>query len=584
MAEEKRHIDPEKILEDAIQEIDLFTQAEASRLDVSETGRLMASKQSPLEKVMTLASSYIGPIFSESWRREQAKKLEVLKQAILNARDIIQSHSALIIKFKEGNDSQRKLADYALAAIQRYNTVVSKSHEDTAKHDVYNYERQRLLSDEEIKGRPIELPHTLSIKFDSHPDAHPAYKMFKEMSQTGSKTSVMICPTHKKRLQFMIDTFHMKANRMLHTHLNQQNAMADIVPVVKEAPLQIDEESNPDTIGMQKVLEVGPGFSLYVTGSFKKNGTDPKFLTMPILDSFRLSFQLTHSGFPYPSQHTGWALADKWVEAFPLRLDQVPLFQKTDQRKKRLAQHLLHDQSLIQKARRRAKLKRDVFDQNRDIFIPQFYRLQQELNDDFSSCDKKVIEAFKKELENAPSSFDLLSQTEQKIQNLFIQQPLKALEEEWLETQPTLLRKGTSHEKLHAACKKMEETRTLVSKDSHSPYLIQQGLFLGSAYQSIGLQYQSERMGFSPPLLSDFERRLQLCAFQQLLSFLDECENRIDVLDPHLIKEEMLIAWEKDIAILKGAVDDSALAIVDELEFYFNSRFYAYSRPSEKVV
>lgn len=582
----KSPYDPKVILQAAIEEIDRFTQSEASRLEVDEDGRLVASKESPLEKVMGLARSYIGPLFSEQRRREKAKKLEDLKQAVLNARDIIQSHSALIIKFKEGDDSQRKLADYALSAIQRYNCVVSQTDPaGTAKYDVYNYERQCLLSDEEIKGQAIELPHTLSIKFDSHPDVHPAHKMFKEISQTFlggavKKAAVSICPTHKKTLQFMIDTFHMKAIRMMQTHLSHQNSMAEIVPIVKGTPLEIDEESHPGVIAMQQLLEVGPGFFILVSGCFKRNISDPKFLSMPLLDSFRLSFQLSHSGFPYPSQHAGWALGDKWVEAYPLRSDQVPLFQKVDQRKKRIARMHLYDQPFIQKARHLAKLKRAVFDQNRELFIPLFRQLQQVLRQGNGDAGA-IVETFIQELEQAASPYDLLVQTGQQIQSLFIEQPIKALEEEWLNAESAILRIGTPQEKFQAASERLDFYRNK-AREQLSPsipcaaYLLHQGKLLGEAFQSIALQYLSEKMGFSPPLLNDFERRLQLCAFQQLMAFLDECENWIGMTDPGEIKNRLADAWTKDLAILQSSSMEEGhslpLAIIDELEFYFIHR------------
>lgn len=590
--------DPKVILQTAIEELDLFTQYEASRLEIGDNGRLVASKESPLKKIVGLARSLIGPIFSEHKRKKQAKKLEELKQAILNARDIIQSHSALIIKFKEGDDAQRKLADYALAAIQRYNTVVSEQNQSsTANYDVYNYERQRLLSDQEIKGQPIELPHTLAVKFDSHPDAHPAHKMFKEMRQraffnTVKKTPISVSPTHKKTLQFMIDTFHMKAIRMMQTHLSPQNSLAEIVAMVKETPLEIDDESNADVIAMQQLLEVCPGFFIFVSGCFKRNSSDPKFLTLPILDSFRLSFQLSHSGYPYPSQHTGWALADKWVEAYPLRADQVPLFQKIDQRRKRLSQQLIHDQTIIQKVRRRAKLKREVFDQNRYLFLPLCRQLHQSISN-AANGEEQIIEAFFKELEQASSPFDLLVHVQQKIQNVFVLQPIKALEDEWLESETTLLRIGSPPEKFHAACERLHyyrqiEQENLNSSEPHYAFLNQQGGVLGQAFQTIGLQYQSEKMGFSPPLLSDFERKLQLCAFQQLLSFIEECENKLDINEPDLIKQQLLEGWTKELEVLySSSIEEKqslSLAIIEELENYFNSRFYLHQpRLSEKV-
>jgi hypothetical protein len=586
----KESQDPTVILQAAIEELDVFTQSEASRLEVGKDGRLVAAKQTPLEKVVGLARCYIGPLFSDQVRQEQEKKLGELKKAILQARDIIQSHSALIEKFKEGDEAQRKLAEYALLAIQRYNAFVAQgSSMGTTKYDVYNYERHRLLLDQEIKGQPIELPHTVSIKYDSHPDAHPAHKMLKELSQSlligaVKKPSLPVSSTHKKTIQFMLDTFHMKAIRMMQSHLSHFNSMAEIVSLVKQTAVEIDEESQSDVITMRQLLEVGPGFFILVTGCFKRNLSDPKFMTMPILDSFRLSFQLMHSGFPYPSQHTGWALADKWVEAYPLRADQVPLFQQVDQRKKRLTQQLLFDQAIIQKARQHTKLKREVFDRYRDLFLPLHRTLQQALRQMITNEEEKdpIIEAFYDEVAQAPSAFDVLIQTQQQLLDLFIRQPIKALEEDWLAGAP-VLRVGSSQEKFQAACQRLEYHRLKAQErldraNGQHAYVLQQGILLGKAFQAVGLQYQSEKMGFSPPLLNDGERKLQACAFQQLLQFMDECEHQLDIQDPEHIKHHLLEACSKDLQLLLGATVEEShslpVAIINELEFYFNSRFY----------
>lgn len=585
---QKRELqDPKFILQSAIEELETFTQSEASRLEVGENGRLVAAKENHLKKVMGLARSYIAPLFSDQAKQEQAQRLGKLKQLILRARDTIQSHSALIEKFQEGDDAQRKLAEYALLAIQRYNAVIAPNPSEGVK-DIYNYERAQLLLDQEIKGQPIELPHAVSIKYDSHPDHHPARKMLKELSQTllmgaaRKKETMTSGPTHKKNIQFMMDTFHMKAIRMIQMYVSQP-AVADILKLVKQATLEIDEESDPDVIAMRQLLEVGPGFYILVTGCFKRHLTDSKFMTMPILDSFRLSVQLTHGGFPYPSQHTGWALADKWVEANPLRTDQVRLFQQVDQRKKKLAQQLLSDQLFMQKVRQYAKCKREIFDQHRHLFVPLHRQLQQVIKENLlveKENNDSVFDAFYAEVMQAPSAFEILTQTQQQHMEIFIRQPLKVLEEEWLNGSPRL-RTGSPQEKFQAACQILEEQRQRGKEhlDPHNPqhaYLIQQGPLVGQAFQAIGLQYQSEKMGFAPPLLNDFERKLQACAFQQLLTFLGECEQQLDNLDPDQMQQRLLMAWSKDLQLLQTVnleeSEPSLAALIKELAHYFHSR------------
>ena len=289
MSDMKLPRDPKALLQAAIEELDLFAKAKDSRLEVDENGHLVASKENPLEKVVRLARCYLGLIFSEQARQEQIKKLNDLKQAILQARKIVQSHSSLLLTLKEGDDSQRKFADYALKAIERYNRVVVQEV-STKTYDVYHDERNRLLLDEEIKGLPIELPSVqpLSIKLDSHPQLAAAQKMFDQMSRNeAAKTNHITSSTHKKTIQFMIDTFHVKAIRMMRTH-TQQNSIAAIVPLVKGSPLEIDQESHPDFISMQQRIEVAPGNIILVSGFFKRHSSD-KFLAMPILENLRVT-------------------------------------------------------------------------------------------------------------------------------------------------------------------------------------------------------------------------------------------------------------------------------------------------------
>jgi hypothetical protein len=397
----------------------------------------------------------------------------------------------------------------------------------------------------------------------------------------GAKKKDPSSTTHKNTMQFMIDTFHMKAIRMIETHL--QKTVAEIVPLVKQATLEIDDETNPDLINMQQLIQGDAGSVILVTGCFKRNVTQSKFMMMPIPDSFRLSFQLTHTGFPYPSQHSGWALTDQWVEASPLRSDQTPLFHQVNQRRKRVAHNLLFDQAFTQGVGAHFKIKREVFDKNRHLFLPLHRQLQQALLKESGSNEAGThIDAFYQEAANAPSAFDFLTQVQQQILDIFINQPMRALSEEWLAGGTTPLHIGTPQEKFHASRSKIEHYLQQAQSQFdilhfRQAHIVQQGLLLGKAFQNVGLQYQSEKMGFSPPLLTGFERKLQACAYQQLLAFLDECEQRIDVLDPAQIKSDLLIAWSKDLELIEAMNENEhspSYAIVNELECYFNSRFY----------
>lgn len=590
---------PAEALQAAIEKLEVFTQPEAGGLALQEDGSLIAVQGNALERVMGVARHFIAPLFSDQARQEREKKLSQIKQEILRARDILQSHSSLIDKLKDGEPSQQKLAQSALDAIQRYNAVVERDYSSwTTKYDFYNFERNQILLDEEIKGQPIELPHAVSIRYESHTNHHPAQKSLKELSKaflgkSDATSRVQICPTHKKSEQFMLDTFRMKAVRMIQSHLSNHHSMAEILNLVKQTPIEMEDEgATTGLIIMRQVLEETPGTKIILTGSFKRFSTDSKFMHMPMFDNFHLESHIAHAGFPYPSQHTGWALSESLVEAFPLRGEQVPLFQQVDQKRKRLAKALLFDQAFIQKSRLLSKLKREAFDQNRQAFLTLHQALQESI---LKACGKdsqeaiKILSTFYETVAAAPSAFDKLNHVQQKLNDLLIKEPAKLLEEEWLEAKGSLLRKGNHQEKLQQAGQLLQKHREelLAALDPSRPldaYIHLMGNILGESSQSAILQYFSEKIGFAPPMLNEFEQKIQACAFHQLIAFLDEFnENQFHTLET--AKEKMIQLFHAEIHLFNvETIDDLnqlSAQIVQELEVYFPSRFYQrYPRKS----
>jgi hypothetical protein len=180
--------------------------------------------------------------------------------------------------------------------------------------------------------------------------------------------------------------------------------------------------------------------------------------------------------------------------------------------------------------------------------------------------------------------------------NLFVIKPLSALEEEWLVNGESLLRIGSPQERLLAAHQKLEMEREKVREilDIENPrhaFVLTVGPILGKRFEAVALQYLSEKIGFAPPLLRDVERKLQVCAFAQLRSFIEEWD-AAPLTDPEQIKQSLLQKLQQDISLLESlTVDDEAsasinegdhfaIAIVDELEAYFNFRFFDSRRAS----
>lgn len=586
---------PAEALQAAIEKLEAFTQPEAGALEVRENGGLIAKKGKPLERVIGLAKHFIIPLFSDQARSEREKKLIKIKEEILKARDVIQSHSSLIDKLKNGDQNQQKLAESALNAIQRYNSVVELDYSSwSTKYDFYNFERNQILLDEEIKGQPIELPYIFSVSFESHAANQPAQKSLKELGEAFldksiKKACVNLTPIHKKSTQFMFDTFRMKALRMIQQHLSQHHSTAEIIRLIKQTPIEMNEE-NPSVYSpviMRQILEEVPGSKIVLTGSFTRPAADSKFLSMPILEDFHFASHLEHVGFPYPSQHTGWALSEKLVESFPLRADSTPTFQQIDQKRKRLAHALLYDNAFIQKSRRLYQAKRSAFNQDQESFLSLHHDLQMAI---IKASEKEhhesgsVLDRFYASVQEAPSAFDVLNATQRKLNDLLIKMPAQKLQEEWLEAPRSFLRKGNYQEKLLQAVQLMntEHKKVLSLLNLENPldaYIHYMGKIVGAASQKIILQYFSEKIGFAPPVLDDFEQKIQACAFQQLVEFINQFEQEMELASPIQIQEGMKSHYKKDIALFKmesiEELNQMPAKIVQELEVYFTSRFFA---------
>jgi hypothetical protein len=589
--------DPTATLEAAIEKLELLAKEGVVDLDVKEDGKLIATSERPLERIIGRARKFISTIFSKQVREEQKEKLSHIKEEILKAKDIAISHSYLIEKLKQGNTQQQKLAHRFLETIKSYNIIVAQAQKrQPSRRSRYAvYLKDQLLLDEEIKGKQIELPLTLSIKYDSH----PAQKTFKELSATfldsgTKKICSSLSPTHKKTMQLMVDTFRMKAIRMVQTHLAQHHFLNEMFNLIKRSPVEIDGE-NDQEISMRQVLEIVPGSVIVLTGSFERPSVESKLMSsIPILkkDSFRLSSNSIQTGFPYPSLHTSWALAGLLVDACPLRTEQVPLFQEMEHRKRNLAQALLFDPIIIAKAKRLHTLNKEAFDHNRStcielhcrlsqIIVQQTYYIEEDVN--------AVFHSFYQDVSSAPSAFDMLSTIQQKIIHFCISLPAKKLHEEWLETGSSLLRTGTCQEKSQVASHLMQKEQqhflsTLNKSKNPDHYLWIMGTILGQAAQSIILQYMSEKMGFAPPMLSDFERKIQICAFQQLLSFLDKIEKEPTPDTDEQAKDQLIGKLQADLNLFNQEPDlltGLSVDLANELEVYFNSRFYTSHRNKE---
>ena len=613
---EKSTTDSIQDLESAIQNLEEFAnqnEAEAipnvQNLDV-EGDLIIPKSTSGLDKTIDL----IGSIFPTSREKHNEKRLQVQKK-LLESIDFLKTHYRTINKFKKGSVEQQEWASWAQKTINRYNTLIAKSK--IAPHSLkervvqFFYKHSGLSLDEEIKKVKIDIPHDFSVHFDS---AHKAGKPPTHLPENTSEKIVSFLQ-HTKMTPHKLTKQEEELFLMKTISLGKSNMPSGLrntlTSLIREAPIKTTlaspkshEQSESDSasiISLEQTITAFPGEKITVQGSFKRDARSP-VPSVPIPDSFHVSTKSTQTGFPHPSQNTGWSLSNSLIPECPLRLDQLPLFDIIYEKKKKIASALLPEGSLNEKAKLLLKLKTEAFEKQVKTFLDQHQTLSQAIVDSapcspmVSDQAKEVLKAYFNFLKDREDAYDLLCQTYQVLNALFIDRPYDHLQSEWLEKHnPEIISrdpKASCQACMHILDNELDKSKEEViahiknaSGESERiilEYLLSFGQIIGTASKAIILQQLSEKIGFPPLLLNDFEQKIQSCTYKQLLAFQEELEMDTNAQsDVFVAKMQELLQHqlEREIILFKAescdAITDRATAITHELEFYYNARYYS---------
>jgi hypothetical protein len=197
-----------------------------------------------------------------------------------------------------------------------------------------------------------------------------------------------------------------------------------------------------------------------------------------------------------------------------------------------------------------------------------------------SMLARTIIDAFFDELSCQSSPYDILSESSQCIQNLFIAEPYRYLLETALEVAGptpanyTLLQNSlkTSLRISQTKVQKYGENALSINERRKWAYVELMGATFGPSSQNIMLQYLSEDLIFRPPLLDSFARKIQSAAYKHVEDFLEEIysdqptstEDEQNIIYTRL-KEQ--ISW--DLTLFQGEHQHIA---VQELADYFDRR------------
>ena len=468
-------------------------------------------QKNPLHKTISLFRSLIF-----SGRRSFKDQTEVLK-----AIEIINRQRHRIQKLKLGTLAEQKLGDSYTKAIEEFNANLDGSK----------------------KLPKIELPNQTTVK-----KYFPAQSS--EIINSLRQTLIPVNMTKQHA-----ELFQMKVLALLERYGIASNPEAR--HAVKKSPIIPAMEEDPSTCTLSQTISLFPGQIVKIKGTSE---LDPQTQTICKLfpDTFSVSLESTQTGFPYPSQRTGWALAHQLLPECPHRPDLLGELAEFYQRKKAVVEELQPHGKLIDKAKKLLKLKREAFDQNRKEFL----RLHKELAKALLNLET-VVDNFFQSLESCPSPFDRLSEAYQYINEQFIARQHNQLIYAILHD-PQLKAENPS-QRMQAA----EKILDMAHEPMEDEFIECMGKILGNSAKKILLQYFSEDLSYEPLPLNQFERTLQNIAFKHGEDFLNELQsdtlNDIDEMRDHLIKQ-----MEWDIAQFNKQVETS---IPDILETYFTQRY-----------
>lgn len=556
-------------LENAIRKLEEFSREQTEMLSCSV---------SPLQKTIALFRSLIH----EKKRPKEAFKID--QQEVLQAVETVNRERLFIQKLKSGTPTERKLADSLTKAIEAYNTSRDFHclNPKSPNKSLGKFFLKKECPASFVDLPKIDLPQQATVEF--HYPERPASDGLKHNSLKSESLSSIHLSKQSSEL------FQMKALALLERYGIASNSEARTL--VKSSPILTSPESDASKCTLAQTLTLFPGQTIVVMGSSELN---PKTQSINKLfpETFSISLESTQTGFPHPSQRTGWALANQLLPESPQRLDLLGNLSQLFHRKKRVIADLLPQGVLIGKAKKLLKLKKHVFERNKCELIALHKQLALALLQAVPYCSNISVEPvsfFFDELLNHSSSFDLLADANQCIRDRFIAMPHQCLMDAVMNEHPC--QKPSAHSNMSIESAKailinaIDHAKNEVAlsrvKAANSPYEMRKldyvgclGPILGSAATQIILQYLSEDLLFAPPHLNLFERKIQTMAYQHVTDFLDELDislspNKIDAEDQILASLKEKIA--NDI-LLVNQNEEADLSLTDAIATYFHKRY-----------
>lgn len=557
---------------------------------------------SPLEKTIYSIRQFFSSLFFEKESIDQKNEYQEMQKEVLRAIKFLKSNYLLILKLNQGTPEQQKLAASALSVIERYNQVVlqnQKNRPQTKRRFAQFFRGKDAPNSQEDFPTPL-------IDFPQFIAAHSVFSPKTEEMKRVSRKFDFQPHASSQKIESLIkqgekEGFIMKAITLLQNpdYKNAFSSFTDLITTINKYPIEavIKNSLTPSSkiVSMEQVLKTSLGEVLILTGEFERESQT----SFPKQNSFHLVYKSLPSGFPHPSQHTGWGLSPALLPIYPQQLEQLVLLSPLIQKKNALAKALLPNGEFRKQAMALLALKKQGFDNHKENLLDKLLELHEAIisHAPVESGDKfrEDIRGFFDALKDRENAYEALAETQNTLLDLLATVPCEKLQTVWVERSIPEFLSIDPERRYQAALSILEQEKTKLIQDfleQYSPapegfeklsinFILSMEKVLFKPFAMIILQHFSELMHFPPPILDDFEQKIQLCLYKQLSEFLDEFEKNTPHEDPDLMKEQHLQQIQSDLQIFIapsfGEVDHPMRYLVHELEVYFNTRHIAES-------
>jgi hypothetical protein len=367
-----------------------------------------------------------------------------------------------------------------------------------------------------------------------------------------------------KPTQSELDAFRMKGVRLL-GQVTEQELGPNLLEMVRATPVESRQGrglAHSNLIALSQTVSTFPGETIRLNGAFKRLGNRE----IPLPDSFSALTESKQTGFPHPSQASGWSLSESLLPTYPLRMEELDLVRRTLERKWALAKALLPGGQLLPKAKHWLKIRHQALQMGQYHLLPLHKQLLEQLLPNHVDCIATYMQ--------------LLSQQDRPL--LALGRSWQVLDERLLHpmAQQTSQQQEESYRRFRSRMERRIEKADTEWRRSEAELLYALAECLFEECQALVALYQSEKSAQKMPGLSPFAERLQMLSWAQLLRFIEAME-QLDSRPYSAEKMELSMAAElqADSALLKGQPDpvehQAALQLLAELNAYYRRRVKA---------